>query len=130
MDYVFEDVVIPEKIKAKTNEKYSLYQYLEVYNDLLPSNSIFMAFLKKYPKNDFFKIDGKYKNRLDLISKEVYGTPHLWWFLALYNGIIDPDNFDLNKVYFIKQNILFDVLEKFKGKGANKVNVEIRDLIF
>lgn len=29
-------------------------------------------------------------NRLDVISHSVYGTPELWWFLALVNNIYLP----------------------------------------
>jgi len=130
MTYEFEDVEIPEKIKLKTKEKYSLYRYMPVYNDMLPTNSVFQAYLKKYPKTTFFKVEGKYKNRLDLISKELYGTPHLWWFLAMFNNIIDPDNFDLNKVYYIEYNILSDIFEKFKKYGENKINKELKEFMF
>lgn len=34
-------------------------------------------------------------NRLDLISFNYYGTPHLWWAIALANNFIDP--FVLNR---------------------------------
>jgi len=29
-------------------------------------------------------------HRLDLISNEHYGTPHLWWVIARVNNLIDP----------------------------------------
>lgn len=28
--------------------------------------------------------------RLDLVSNEQYGTPHLWWVIARVNNLIDP----------------------------------------
>lgn len=30
------------------------------------------------------------ENRLDLISQKFYGTPELWWVIALVNDIHDP----------------------------------------
>ena len=30
------------------------------------------------------------ENRLDLVSDLAYGTPHLWWVIALANNILDP----------------------------------------
>lgn len=29
-------------------------------------------------------------HRLDRISNEHYGTPHLWWVIARVNNIVDP----------------------------------------
>jgi len=128
--YNFEEVEIPKEIKVQTVEKYSLYRYLEVYNDLLPSNSIFLAFLKRYPKQTYFKAEGKYANRLDLISREIYDTPHLWWFLGLFNNIVDPDNFNNTLIYYIEPNILFDIFEKFDGYGKNVVDKDVKEKIF
>ncbi len=28
--------------------------------------------------------------RLDLLSNDFYGTPHLWWVIASVNNILDP----------------------------------------
>lgn len=30
------------------------------------------------------------EGRLDLISQQFYGTPELWWVIALVNNLIDP----------------------------------------
>jgi len=127
--YEFEDVQVDEAILAKTNTKFSLYNYLEVYNDLLPSNSLFMSYIQKYPKTTFFSVDGKYRNRLDLISREIYESPQLWWFLALFNNIIDPDDWDLGRIYYIEPSILYSIFDEFKDKGCNKINTNLKNLI-
>ena len=36
-----------------------------------------------------FVKDGE-ENRLDIISQKYYGTPDLWWAIALANEFIDP----------------------------------------
>jgi hypothetical protein len=30
------------------------------------------------------------EHRMDLISQEFYGTPELWWVVALVNNVVDP----------------------------------------
>lgn len=37
-----------------------------------------------------FQVADSNEGRLDIISDKVYGTPDLWWVIALYNGIIHP----------------------------------------
>lgn len=37
-----------------------------------------------------FQVTDTNDGRLDIISTKVYGTPDLWWVIALYNGIINP----------------------------------------
>ena len=115
--------------KHSEDIKTEIYRYMEIYDDMLPTNSRFLEYIRKYPKTTFFEVTGKYKNRLDLISKEIYGTYHLWWFLGLYNDIIDPDNFG-SKIYYISRNTLFEIFEEFSKYGANKISKENLDKMF
>lgn len=39
-------------------------------------------------------VSERYKNRLDLVSYDYYGTTDLWWLIGLYNNIDDPTNMD------------------------------------
>jgi len=126
----FEDVELSRELKENTNEFYSLYNYMEVYNDILPSNSIFKNYINKYPKKDFFEVTSKNKDRLDLISREIYGTPHLWWFLAMFNNIINPDKIEKHIIYYIPLNILKDIFSKFYKKGCNKIDTEVKNKMF
>ena len=126
------DVPKPDMSEVKDYEEaYELYNYMPVINDMLPVTSTFQKYLEKYPKNHVFKVPANYKNRIDLISRELYGTSHLWWFLCLYNNIINPDNFDLTEIYYIPKTDLMIIFDEFKGKyGAmNKVEKDLINLI-
>lgn len=37
-----------------------------------------------------FRVPQAAEGRLDLISQKFYGTPELWWVIALVNNIRDP----------------------------------------
>ena len=43
------------------------------------------------PTDQIFVVSKPFENRLDKISTEVYGTPQLWWVIAIVNDIIDID---------------------------------------
>lgn len=46
-----------------------------------------------------FKVPPGAEHRLDLISQQFYGTPHLWHVLARVNNLMDPlDGFALGAV--------------------------------
>jgi len=38
----------------------------------------------------FITIKSKDNGRLDLLANQYYGTPELWWAIALVNNIFDP----------------------------------------
>lgn len=42
-------------------------------------------------KNRLIKLPPGYEGRLDMVSTMVYGTPNLWWVIALANDIMDPE---------------------------------------
>ena len=37
-----------------------------------------------------YAVENIYANRLDNIAAVFYGEPRYWWFLAMYNNILDP----------------------------------------
>lgn len=37
-----------------------------------------------------YQVTQGFENRLDLISNNFYGTPNLWWVIAMVNDINDP----------------------------------------
>lgn len=135
MDKFFKDLVDvkkPDMSEIKGYEEtYEIYNYLPVINDILPVTSIFQKYISKYPKSNTLKLSSNLKNRIDLISKEIYGTPHLWWIICLYNNIIDPEKFDLNEVYYIPKINLLSIFDEFKGKydAMNKVDLKIENFI-
>lgn len=42
------------------------------------------------PTDVLYTVPQAGEGRLDLISQQFYGTPELWWVLALVNNLIDP----------------------------------------
>jgi nucleoid-associated protein YgaU len=46
--------------------------------------------IRESSKDSFYSVESGYENRLDLISYKFYGTPFLWWAIALVNNIVDP----------------------------------------
>lgn len=49
--------------------------------------------LRTIPKSDddiYHVVSDNEVNRLDIISFNYYGTPHLWWAIAWANDFIDP----------------------------------------
>tara|TARA_R110000744_G_scaffold52348_1_gene112151 strand:- start:303 stop:593 length:291 start_codon:yes stop_codon:yes gene_type:complete len=41
--------------------------------------------------NKLVQLPPGYEGRLDMISTMVYGTPNLWWVIAMANDIMDPE---------------------------------------
>lgn len=37
-----------------------------------------------------YRVPESSSNRLDLLSQQFYGTPELWWAIALVNNVLDP----------------------------------------
>ena len=56
-------------------------------------------------------------DRWDRLSFNFYGTPHLWWLLASYNGVIDPFTSLVagEKLKIIKSEIIPNLLMRMKG---------------
>ena len=46
--------------------------------------------IKESNKDSFYAVEMGYVNRLDLISFKFYGTPLLWWAIAIVNNIDNP----------------------------------------
>ena len=46
--------------------------------------------IKETTSDNFYKVEPGFENRLDLISNKFYGTPRLWWALAIVNKLYNP----------------------------------------
>lgn len=55
--------------------------YLETQNQ---------RFVVESDKDIYHFVKDNEANRLDIISNKYYGTPNLWWAIALANEFIDP----------------------------------------
>ena len=100
--------------------------YYEIVNvdsvnefDFLSSNiSKFKNYIIRTPSYVTFKAE--YVGRLDLASYDLYGTPYLWWVIALSNDIIDP--FDSSIVNTLLQ--IPDILDVYDFYDANYISTE------
>lgn len=53
-------------------------------------SDFFEKFLTMVPEAGVIRITQATEHSIDAISKLVYGTEDLWWFICLYNGIEEP----------------------------------------
>lgn len=83
--------------------------------DLVRDDEI-IQLIKSFSYQNIIDVTIDLKNRLDLISHQEYGVTYLWWYIAVYNSIIDPLNFKNDYLYIpeIKalEGILVDALIK------------------
>lgn len=87
---------ITEKTKftpSTTPEKLSRYQN---YYRLTDTNgdsyleSPEQLYIQQSANDQFYAVEKGYENRIDLISYKFYGTPLLWWAIAVMNNITNP----------------------------------------
>ena len=69
---------ILRKITEDQNEQDA---YLETQNQ---------RFVAETDRDLYHIVKNEEANRLDIISQKYYGTPQLWWAIALANEFIDP----------------------------------------
>ena len=58
----------------------NIFKALRVNTDILTDISFF----------DTYEVEGDRQGWWDMISFEIYGTPNLWWIVALFNDVINP----------------------------------------
>ena len=46
--------------------------------------------IRETTSDSFYKVEAGFENRLDLISYRFYGTPRLWWAIAMVNKLYNP----------------------------------------
>lgn len=63
--------------------------------------------IRSFPYQNTIDVTAELRNRLDLISyREYNGVTYLWWYIAIYNNIIDPFKFDNPYLYIPDFNSL------------------------
>jgi len=69
-------------------------------------------------------------DRLDLLANRLYGTPTLWWFILLFNDIVDPFTaFDQNAAGFertmrvIKPQYISEIFYAIKRFNLRKQSI-------
>lgn len=90
----------PSKIKSsyylKTGQaldrlsRYGIYKRLVDEDGNVYIESPNKINIKPSKDDSFYMIESGYENRMDLISYKFYGTPLLWWVIAMMNKIQDP----------------------------------------
>lgn len=53
----------------------------------------------------------KYKYKPKLLCMDIYGNPELYYVILLLNDMIDVKEFDKQKIYMVKKDDLFNILE-------------------
>ena len=74
------------------------------------SNNAKLSALKALSIVKTINMSPRYKNRLDLLSFDLYGYVDYWWCLAIINNIINPFNFDVTQFNAPALKDLDDVL--------------------
>lgn len=71
--------------------KYSMFQNTPVYRN---GENVEFGLLREAVVADstdkLYIVNQITQDRLDLVSQVAYGTPELWWVIALVNNITDP----------------------------------------
>lgn len=76
--------------------KYSTLSRYGMYNQIVDTdnNNAYLESTNKIELNSdnelFHVVDPTEENRLDIISNTYYGTPNLYWAIAMANNILDP----------------------------------------
>lgn len=76
---------------------------IDVDQSVDPSGKLVVFGLMREPvvkasSDTVFRIPQGMESRLDLISNKFYGTPDLWWVVAMVNDLLDPlTGFSLNQ---------------------------------
>lgn len=77
-----------------------------------------MDWAKKLDTKQEVSVSDRYKNRLDNLSHDLYGTTELWWIIAIINEIVNPMDFKNSslKVPYLEDVIsgLNDLRDKVK----------------
>lgn len=66
------------------------------FPELLPQDDDLFVTIGKGERGQF--VSSEDSLRIDILSNRIYGTPHLWWILALRNNFeVVPTAFKLNE---------------------------------
>lgn len=66
---------------------------------------------------DLYEVD--HNEWMDGISTKVYGTPNLWWVIAIVNGIVNPfeDIYPSKTLRILKNSYIYNILKEVKSVG-------------
>ena len=76
--------------KYKKISRYGIYRQIIDNNNDTYTETINPTPVVESEDDIFHEILMEEENRLDIVSNKYYGTPELWWVIAMANDIIDP----------------------------------------
>jgi hypothetical protein len=91
----------------------------------LKENEMFLNIFKSYTLSDIIKntyfdsYEVENEDWWDNISYKFYGTPYLWWTIALTNHIVNPFE-ELNvgeQILILKSRYIYQILKEYKNIG-------------
>ena len=108
------------KIRSGTKSIINILGYTEYEEETIVN--IFQKFSIKQSRllsvNFYDEYIVQYADRWDTISYKIYDTPHLWWLVANYNGVIDPFTELVvgEKIKIIKPELVSSLLLDLRNK--------------
>lgn len=116
---------IDKSFKEITNIRLSTNSYLNMF-DLLKNtdNEYFLNIFKSYlisnnilDNSDFFTVyTAEHTDWWENISDKHYGTPLLWWLVALTNNVTNPfeDMYEGRQIKILKQSYIYLIFKDLK----------------
>ena len=83
-------------MKYAKPRKYVKISRYSIYRQIIDSNNdTYLETVNQTPVAEsnldkYHEVEQNEENRLDIIANKYYGSPDLWWVIAMGNNIIDP----------------------------------------
>lgn len=89
--------------------------YLNIFRSYILSTSQ----LNNSSFYDLYEVDNS--EWLDSISFKVYGTPNLWWVIAIVNNVVNPfeDVYGGKVLRILKNSYIYNILKEVKNVGIS-----------
>ena len=112
-----------------TNIQLSNSSQLKMFNilDDVQNNTYYLNIFRSYVLSasqlndssfyDLYEVDNN--DWLDDISTKIYGTPSLWWVVAIVNEILNPfeDIYPGKVLRILKNSYIYNILKEVKNVG-------------
>lgn len=94
----------------RTTKFLNLFKTLKINDDILNNISLFTT----------YHVEGESQAFWDNISYDLYGTPYLWWVVALFNDVVNPfEELEAGQnLYVLKASQLFALFKDIEVIGA------------
>lgn len=114
--------------------KKSNYRKRDIYSDdeiLYTELNFINDYMEEIMENAILvKLDHKeqlkYKYAPDLLAYDIYGSTEFGYILMLVNGIVNPDDFVMERVYLFSQEVMSEIISTIYNSERNYI-VESRE---